>query len=400
MPTPRLNWILLLLFSVVTVVVFVLSLLLPGFRGIAFAPVRELLLPPPEPIILSILYSTEKQAWLEEVLIDFEANPPTVDDRPITVKLEKMGSREMYLAVLDGTHTPDVISPASSLQISILEDLSRNKYGEALVDAANQTTCRSMLETPLVVVAWRDRAEVLWGDDPDGNMWLSLKNSLTDPEGWAAYGRPEWGYIKFGHTDPTKSNSGFMTIVLMTYNFFGKTVGLSAQEILSDSEFQKWLEEFEASVSDFGSSTGTYMRDIVAYGPSKYDLVAVYEATAIEHIENARGRYGDLQILYPPATIISDHPFCVLNGEWMNPQKQEATKLLLDYLSDSPAQEIAVDKYGFRPVNPFVSIESPESPFIRYFDNGLRIDLPPEIALPPGNVLDTLLTFWIRNIQR
>jgi ABC-type Fe3+ transport system substrate-binding protein len=400
MPTPRIHWILIVAFSLLTIAVFAASLVLPAFRTVAYAPVRELILPPPKPITLSLLLSTEKDAWLEEVLQEMERTPLVVDGHPIQVDVQKMGSREMYLGVLDGEYEPDLISPASSLQIKLLEDLSRSKSGEPLVDPGDQLNCRKVLQTPLVVVAWADRADVLWGEDPNGSMWMHMQEALTNPEGWAAYGYPEWSYIKFGHTDPTRSNSGFMTIVLMAYNYLGKTSGMTADDILSNPEFQQWLEDFEGSIPEFGSSTGTYMNDIVAYGPSKYDMVAVYEATAIEHLENAKGRYGELRVYYPPATIMSDHPFCVINATWVTPEKRKAAQIFLDYLTTEDVQELALLKYGFRPVNPNVKQDQPDSPLVRYAGNGLRLDLPPEIELPAGNVLDTLLQFWIRNIQR
>jgi ABC-type sulfate transport system substrate-binding protein len=142
------------------------------------------------------------------------------------------------------------------------------------------------------------------------------------------------------------------------------------------------------------------MRDIVAYGPSKYDIVAVYEATAIEQIENARGRYGELHIYYPSATIMSDHPFCVIEADWVTPEKREAARVLLDFLTSKPAQERALLGYGFRPQDSSIALDQQNSPFNKYADNGLRIDLPPEAEIPDGNVLETLLTFWMRNIQQ
>jgi ABC-type Fe3+ transport system substrate-binding protein len=400
MRTITANWVLLSIYALVAAAVFIAALILPGFRSLAYAPVRELVMPPPEPIVLSVLYSTEKEAWLDEAAQQFQANPPRVNGRPIQLELDKTGSRQMYLAVLDGEVQPDVISPASSLQISILEELSRSKYGRALVDPADPRSCRPVVETPLVLVAWRDRATELWGDNPRGDLWRKLHDALVDPQGWATYGHPEWSYIKFGHTDPTLSNSGFMTILLMTYNYHGKTQGLSEADILSNTAFQGWLKDFEDAVTDFGDSTGTYMRDIVAFGPSKYDIVAVYEATAIEHMENARGRYGELFVYYPPATVVSDHPFCILNADWVSPEKRQAAQLFIDYLTSRPAQEAALLKYGFRPVDAGIPLDQPGSPLVRYAANGLQVILPPEIELPSGSVLDTLLTFWIRNIQR
>lgn len=400
MSTPRLNWVLFFLFALATIGIFILALVMPAFRSMAYAPLRELVLPPPAPITLSVLYSTEKEAWLQEVVSQFQAGRPTVEGHPVQVKLEKMGSREIYLSLLDSQRQPDLISPASSLQISILEDLSEKKFGASLVNRNDPSACRSVVTTPLVLVAWKERASVLWGSNPGGNLWTDLHDALVNPQGWGAYGHPEWSYIKFGHTDPTKSNSGFMALLLMTASYFNKTDSLTTSDILSDPGYQQWIKDFENSVPEFGESTGTYMKDIVAYGPSRYDLVAVYEATAIEQLENARGRYGELSVYYPPATVLSDHPFCLLSASWVTPDKEKAARLFMDALVSRQAQEAALLKYGFRPVDPGVPLEQPGSPFKLYADSGLQITPPPETALPSGEVLDTLLTFWIRNIQR
>ncbi len=399
MITPRINKILFGLYALLTVGLLVAALVAPEVRSVAYAPLRELLIPPPKPIVVSLLYSTEKADWLAEVITRFEATRPELDGRPIELELKKMGSREMYLAVLDGEEQPDLISPASMLQISLLQDLSSSRFGAPVVNRADATTCRPVLLSPVVLVAWRERAQVLWGDDPNGQMWLRLHGALTNPQGWEAYGHPEWGYIKFSHTNPLKSNSGFQTILLMTYNYFGRTSGLTSADILSDREYQAWFMEFENTISKFGDSTGTYMEEIIAYGPSLYDFVSVYEATAIGQAENAVGKYGELQIYYPPATSLSDHPFCVVEGEWVTPERAAGAQLFLDYLTSEDAQELALE-YGFRPVDESIPLDQPGSPFLEYADNGLRIDVPPEVEVPEGNVLNTLLEFWSRNVER
>jgi ABC-type Fe3+ transport system substrate-binding protein len=286
------------------------------------------------------------------------------------------------------------------LQISLLQDLSTSKFSVPVVNQADVERCRPVLTSPVVVVAWADRADVLWAGEPNGSMWLRMQEALTDPRGWEAYGHPEWGYIKFGHTSPLKSNSGFQTILLMTYNYLGKTAGLKSEDILANEAYQQWFTDFENTVSEFGDSTGTYMNEIISYGPSLYDFVTVYEATAIDQIQNAVGRYGELRILYPPATSLSDHPFCVLQAPWVTPEKAEAAKLFLDFLTDTAMQELALLEHGFRPVHPSVAIDQTGSPFLRYVDNGVQLAIPPEVEVPPGGVLNTLLEFWARNIQR
>jgi ABC-type Fe3+ transport system substrate-binding protein len=397
-PAPRLNKILFAGFLVLTLGVLVAALILPPVRAIAYAPLRDLIVPPPEPIVVSILYSTEKAEWIAQAVERFEATRPRLEGRPIELELKKMGSREMYLSVLEGEEQPDLLSPASSLQVNLLEDLSASRFPQPLVDANDDTVCRPVLETPLVLVAWKDRASVLWGDDPNGHLWLRLQEALTDPQGWETYGHPEWGYIKFGHTNPLKSNSGFQTLVLMTYNYFDKSQGLTSADILSDAEFQQWLIDFEGTISKFGDSTGTYMEEIVAYGPSLYDFVAVYESTAIEQAENAVGRYGELQIYYPPVTHLSDHPFCIVQGEWVTADQARAAAMFIDFVISREAQELALE-HGFRPVDRDIPLDQADSPFRRVAVSGLRIDLPPEVEVPPGNVLSTLLDFWARNVE-
>jgi len=397
---PKINFVIFSLYIISVIGVMGWAMADPKFRSISYAPLRELFMPSPDPIELFILYSTEKEAWLEKVISGFEASDIRVNGRPIKVILEKTGSREMYLGILDDKYQPDVISPASTLQISILQDLSQQKYSFPIVNRNNQSECISVIRTPLVLVAWKERADVLWKNQSNEKLWESLYLAVTSTTGWQDYGHPEWGYVKFSHTDPTKSNSGFMTLLLLSYSYFNKTSGLTENDIISNRNFQEWIINFENSIVDFGDSTGTYMKEIVAYGPSKYDVVAVYESTAIEHLENAKGRYGELQIYYPPATIFSDHPFCILNAPWVTPEKREASKIFIEYLQTYEAQQIALNEHGFRPVNQRVDIKEIGSPFIKYASNGLEIDLPQEIQLPSGNTLDILISFWIRNIQK
>lgn len=402
------NWIVFVLYALVSVGVLGAALLVPTFRAngwLAYAPVRELLLPPPPPIVLNVLYSTEKEAWLTEVVAQLERDGVRVDGRPLQINLEKLGSREIYLAVLNGAEKPDLISPASMLQINILQDLSASKFGAPIVNPADQATCRPVVRSPLVLVAWEERAQVLWGDNPNGNMWLRLHDALMNPQGWAALGQPDWGFVKYGQTDPLRSNSGFMAVLLMTYNYFGKTSGLTSQDVLGDAAYQQWLGEFQNSaVTPFPQSTGPLMQDMIAIGPSRYDIVAVYEATALENAANAVGRYGALQVYYPPATLVSDHPFCLIRNtpetNWVTPEKERAAQAFLDYLTASPAQTRALLQHGFRPVNPTVSLEQPGSPFGQYAANGFDVNLPPEVVIPAGNTLSTLLDLWTRVTTR
>lgn len=395
---PLRNIVIFSVYTLAVIAVFVLSLVFPVFRPIAYAPLRDVMLPPPDPIVVTVLSSTEKDAWLAEVIPAFEAANYKVDGHPIKLVVKSMGSRDIYLAVLNGKEKPDLISPASSLQVSILESQSANVFPKPIVSSADSRQCRSVAHTPLVLVAWKERADVLWNTGSDQDVWARLYDAVTDPKGWADYGHPEWGYVKFGHTDPLKSNSGFQAILLMTYDYYNKTSGLTSSDILSNPDYQKWFTNFEGTISEFGDSTGTYMNDMVAFGPSKYDVVAVYESTALGQAANAATRYGQLQVYYPPSTLWSDHPFCILNADWVTPEQAKASQVFLDYLTSEPAQRLAL-KYGFRPVDPNIRLDEAGSPFGQYASNGFLLKVPPEVQAPSGEVLSTLLDFWTRNVK-
>ena len=381
---------------------------LPGPLG--YAPVNLGLGPSGQPVEIVIWYGTEKKLWLEESVRRFEQSGATVNGRPINVTLVGLGSREIADRVArqewGDDPRPTVVSPASSVWTEVLAaDWATRNGGQIIVGDAPP-----LVLTPLVAVVWEERAAVLFPRGTD-QFWQQLHDALENPEGWKAVaeangfapGTPEhdkalgWGFVKFGHTSPLTSNSGTQALVLMSYGFYDKTSGLVSADILN-KEYQAWIEQMESAVLDFGDSTGTFMTSMVQFGPSKYDLVLVYENLAIENIDAAQGRWGQpLRIYYPPANIMSEHPYATLSAPWVTPEQREVAALFRTYLLSQPVQELAL-QYGFRPANSNVTLvnSDPNNPFNRYKDNGVQIDIQQVVSTPPAEVLNELLTIWRR----
>jgi len=382
-----------ILFAAIVAVAIIVVVLVTLSRTLNIIPV--------EPVTVQVLYSTEKEGWLGEVGPAFEATRPQINGKPVKLALKKMGSQELVQAVLDGTEKPALISPASSLQVTLLQSEWAKHSPKPIVDGKNANSCRPTLYTPLTLVMWRERSDVLWGANPGGDTWKKLHDALANPKGWEAYGKPDWGsYVRFGHTDPTQSNSGLQTLVLLAYDYFGKTNGLTASDVQTNPAFQKWLLDIERNVPTFGSSTGDYMKEMVAYGPAKYDIVAVYESVAIEQAPNATSRYGDLRVIYPPTTTMSDHPFCVVSADWVTPEQASAAKLFADYLLTKPVQQIAFGKYGYRPLDKSIPLDGSDSPFKRLSNLGFKANLPAEVDTPPADTIASLLNFWQTNAKK
>lgn len=351
--------------------------------------------PPAARVTLPFLYSTEKEDWLRDAVSDFERVHPEIE-----VRLEPKGSLDAVRALMAGESKPVLWSPADSLAVNLLTEQWKIAKGVDPLVREDSHWPRSLLLTPLVFVAWESRAKVLLGKSTE-LTWSRLRDAVSSKKGWAGLGGdPAWAYVKFGHTDPTKSNSGLQALSLMAYGFYEKQDGLTVPDATA-TRFQDFVKAIESGrrAQDFAaSSTGPFMENFVRQGPSLYDAVIVYEATAIAEMPRAVGRWEPLRVFYPSINIWSDHPACLLAGDWVTADQRTAARQLVDYLMSSSVQQRAL-KQGFRPGNldvPVIAQDS-ENPFHRYADMGVRVEVPRIATSPDGAVLQALLQTFQRN---
>lgn len=353
---------------------------------------------PPAPTSVThvrFLYSTEKKAWLAEALQRFGKEHPEV-----AVDTVEKGSLDMVQALLDQNERPTLISPADDVALNLLTSDWKQKNGSDLVASDGADKPQPLVLTPLVLVAWDDRAAALTHGEKS-LTFTHLHDAIKNPKGWpGAGGKPDWGFVKLGHTNPTRSNSGLQALILMAYEFQKKRSGLEVRDVI-DEKFQTFLKELEKGVPKFGDSTGSFMEEMVLYGPSKYDVVVTYENLAIQHIPNAQGRWGNLRVFYPPQTMWSSHPVALLKGDWVSADQRAAAQKLIGYLRDKPEQQRAL-ALGFRPANAEVPVLSTDGtgPFKNAEAFGVRVDLGSVVEPPPGPVIRNLMELWSRQIGR
>ena len=350
---------------------------------------------PADAVEISFEYSTEKRDWMEAAVAQFHTANPS-----IKVNLIAKGSLESAAAILDGTDKPVLWSPADSLVANLLASDWQTKTSSELFPTSGEAGPQPLLLTPLVFAVWEDRAKVLLDASGGTLSWKTLHKAVTSPKGWPAIGgKPAWGFVKLGHTDPNKSNSGLQAIVLMAMEYFHTTTDLTIEQML-DPKFQEFVKEIEAGVPHFESSTGTFMTEMIRFGPSKYDIALVYESLAVSELENAQGRWGSLHIYYPPTTIWSDHPVVLLKGPWVTAPQKAAAEKLIAFLRSVPVQSTAL-RFGFRPADPSVPMKSNEgnNPFVKMAQFGLALELPPAARPPDGPVLRNLMMMWSRVVK-
>ena len=344
-------------------------------------------------VVVDLLYGSEKEAWLKECLAEFATLR-----KDIQVNAHSKGSLESARDILDEKEKPTVWAPADQIALNLLATDWQQKTGKSIFGTGNDEP-QALLLTPLVFVAWEDRAQALTKGSPTLS-WKRIDEVVSSPQGWAAAGgKADWGFVKLGHADPTRSNSGIQTLLLMAFSHFQKPV-LDVGDLLN-ADFQAYVQRLEKGVSTFAASSGQFMKEMILYGPSKFDLVLTYENLAIEQIPNAQGRWGNLRVYYPERTIWSSHPAAVLQADWVTPAQRTAAQALLEFLRSRPMQERGV-RFGFRPADPSVPVISSAAtnPFNTAQAFGVKVELPPAIEAPPGPVVRNLVEMWNRTVRR
>lgn len=350
--------------------------------------------PPTAGTEIQVVYSTEKKDWIDAVTADFATAHPD-----IKVTLVGKGSFDAAQAIVDGNLKPTVWSPADSGALNLAISDWQTKNHADLFATSGDDAPQPLLLTPLVFVAWQDRADVLLKASGGAISWKAIGKAVTSSQGWPAIGgSPKWGFVKLGHTDPTKSNSGLEALYLMSLEFTGKSK-LDVEDLLKP-DYQDFIKGIEKGVTKFEPSTGTFMTDMVRFGPSKYDIAVVYESIAISQLANAEGRWGKLRVYYPATTVWSDHPIGVLKGDWVTPAQAQAARTYVAFLRSRDQQKRALT-YGFRPADTSVPIMSAEgqNPFTALAAQGVTVDVPPAAEPPPGPVVRNLMMMWQRVVQ-
>jgi ABC-type Fe3+ transport system substrate-binding protein len=339
-------------------------------------------------ITIGIAYGTEKRRWLTWAVEEWGKSP---DGRRIGVELIPLGSIEGAHEILKGNTKIHVWSPASGLyRHNLVGDWELKNAG------ANPIAEEDPLAfTPMVFVMWEERYQAFVTKYQELSF-KTIAQALAEPGGWKAIAnKPEWGFFKFGHTNPNQSNSGLMALVLLGYDYFEKSRGLTMGDITTPA-FQDWSRKLQGAVSGLSNSTGNMMTEMVQRGPSTYDALLVYENTAMELVKNAEGRWGRLRIVYPTRNAWNDNPYYVLNVPWSGSDHKAAAGKFREFLLSERVQSQAI-VHGFRPANVQVPIVSPESQFTQLEGHGVRIDLPDVCEVPPADVISNLLLSWQRS---
>ena len=362
-------------------IITILSLLLSA------CGVLENVIPSPT-VTVTIVYGSEKQEWLEPLVQQFnDAQNKTSAGNKIVVEATAMGSIESVRGIIEGTLQPTVWSPASSVYIPVANAEWKNTHADDLVVG----TPKDLVLSPVVIAMWRPMAQALgWPDKALG--WEDVAQLAISEEGWSAYGHPEWGPFKFGHTHPAYSNSGIVAIIAEAYAGAGKQRGLTESD-LQAPELREFMTEVESSVIHYGTSTGFFGNRMFERGPSYLSAAVLYENLIVaQETKRINGQSSQIPVvaIYPKeGTFWSNHPYAIVNAPWVTAEQREAARLFENFLLDRP-QQLKSLEYGFRPADPSIPLTAPLDT-----QHGVDPNQPQTILeVPSAAVIKGIETLW------
>ncbi len=339
-------------------------------------------------VTVRIAYGSEKKVWFEEAIAAFAAtNPTTAAGRPIKIEAKSFGSGEAAAAILDGSFKAHVFSPASTAYLGILNQswmtMPNAPHAKPLAPAGDPVVL-----SPIVIAMWKPMAEALgWPTKDIG--WKDIIKVSKDPNGWGTLGHPEWGTFKLGHTHPEFSNSGLLAVLAEAYAGAGKMRGLERSD-LDTAAVQQYLGSIENAVVHYGKSTSLFTEKMLESGPSYMSACVTYENLIIESYGKTTTAPFPLVAVYPvEGTFWSDHPYSILDAEWVGADEKAGAQAFLAFLKSKPIQTRAL-ALGFRPADSSIAMGAP-------VDTAHGVDpAQPQtlLDLPAGDVLAHLVEVW------
>jgi len=325
-------------------------------------------------VTLDMIYSSEKRAWIEAIALKFKQWYKAETGQDILLNFRAMGSRGMVIAVETGEIKPTILSPASSIWIPFLN--SRWLLG----DIVNTSEVINPVYSPIVI-----------------GTWSNFNNSVGGIKNFADLQRISATLTGFhwAHTDPQLSNSGFMGVIMQVASYFGKNTSDLVFDDLTDGDMQTWMKSLESSILFYGKSTGFLAKKAIS---GDLDCFLVYENLVIEI--NKESLPDTALAIYPGnGTLLSDHPFAILDAPWVTPQERAAAEKFFEFLQLNSTIAEAFNE-GFRPTDESIlSNVTYNNTFNSIFNsaNGVEYSLPENIYNPQmdATVLEYIPDLWI-----
>lgn len=338
------------------------------------------LAPGGDAVQVDFVYSPEKEQLLKPLLEEFNRSGAEVGGVPVRVHGQIVSSGEATDKIAKGSLKPTLWSPSSSFWGRIVN----HRTDSDLVAEENP----SLVRTPLVIAMPEPMAEALgWPKKKLG--WKDITAAARNPQGWAAYGHPEWGAFKFGQTNPDFSTSGLSATVAEYLVAAGKPEGLSLADVRSP-KVRNTVAAIQSSVVHYGDTTIFFAEQLRDYGVTYVSVIAMEEATVLDYNTRLRQSGPKLVAIYPTeGTFFSDNPLIIPNAPFVSAAQREGAQKLVAFLTGKVDAPTAA-RFGFRPADGKVRPVTPVDAA-----HGADPAQPTRLlSLPTPQVLNAIVEAW------
>ena len=343
----------------------------------------------PLPVIKSqviIVSGTELKEPLEKLEKQFEQKNNNVE-----IELEFQGSQDIINNYVDQKNdfTPTVLIPANGEFIKELDD-RLTAQGES---APFYNNPQPITKTILVGIAWPERGKVLF---PTGRFqWQNIQTAMQKRNWGDIGGNRKWGSFDFVTTDPTRSNSGQLTLSLWS----GSKLGVNNLNTtnLNNPRINQLFYLIKKSVYQPPRSTDILLQEFIARGPNDADVATVYESIAIYRWSQASATQQKSYRIYYLDPTIETVTTAVIVRRNVDNRTAKAAQKFLDFLLEDEPQKIFA-RYGFRPVVKGIQLNSiTNSPWVENIP-GVELNPPVTTVNPPNpQVINEIQRIWNRS---
>ena len=277
-------------------------------------------------------------------------------------------SGEAESAIASGGERAVLWTPASSLWGRLLD----HDAHAAWVPARNP----SLVSSPQVIAMWKNLAVALgWGHKKIG--WTDVLALATSGRGWAAYGHPEFGSFKLGHTNPDFSTSGLSAVASEYYAITGKRTGLRLQDIRRP-EVRAAVRTIERSIVHYGKTADAFTKQMDRWGSAYAQAVYVQETQLREFNKTRKHVTPLVGILPAEGTFVADYPLIVLRAPWVDGPARAAAETFRRWLVPRiTASLAAASGFRLRPPTHLRTLELPRPEVLAAIQDGWHADRKP-----------------------
>ena len=288
----------------------------------------------------TVAASPDQSAVMSELANRWNTDAEPVDDRCVRVAVQAVEPSKVAASLgpawdesRDGPR-PDVWAPDS---------IAWTFVAAARPDAKSMLPAQppSVASSAVALALPRPMAEAMGWPKREIRM-PELLGAMATGKTWANFGHPEWGAIKFGMTDPTKSAAA-LNVLLAIMDRDGDRK-LSNAELSASVAFTGAVTNFAATsdelydAASLATSPEQALKSALIFPTDEFGL-ASYRPT---------GSTVDFVPIYlGEKATFADHPYAVLNAPWVDDVKATTAARFGDYLLSAEGQR-AYGGAGFR----------------------------------------------------